>query len=465
MKLPHRQKGSYEINMTEGPLLSKLIQFSVPLALSGILQLLFNAADIVVVGRFAGSHALAAVGSTGALNMLIINLFMGLSIGVNVLCARFYGAGQDRDLSETVHTAILVAALSGVVLIGLGVSLSRPLLRLMDTPADVIDHSVLYMRIIFAGMPVSMLYNFGSAVLRAVGDTQRPLYFLLTAGVINVVLNLFFVIVLHMGVAGVALATIISQTVSAALVLICLTRCEGAYRLDLKRLRIYGPKLRDMARIGIPAGIQSSMFSISNVLIQSTVNSFGSVAMAGSTAAGNIEGFLFTTLDAFTQGCQSFVSQNYGANRLDRVKKVVRLCVVLCTAVGAVLGITAWLCGRTLLGIYSSDPEVIAYGMQRMAINSALYFTFAPMNIFSGAMRGLGNSLLPMADSILGTCVLRVAWVYTVFALFPSWQMLFISYPASWALTGLLAGISYLFVKKKAVERLEQYRPRPQEAK
>ena len=464
MKLPHRQKGSYEINMTEGPLLGKLIQFSIPLALSGILQLLFNAADIVVVGRFAGSHALAAVGSTGALNMLIINLFMGLSIGVNVLCARFYGAGQERDLSETVHTAILVAALSGVVLIGLGISLSRPLLQMMDTPADVIDHSVLYMRIIFAGMPASMLYNFGSAVLRAVGDTQRPLYFLMTAGIINVLLNLFFVIVLHMGVAGVALATILSQTVSAVLVLVCLMRCEGAYRLDVKRLKIYGPKLRDMARIGIPAGIQSSMFSISNVLIQSTVNSFGSVAMAGSTAAGNIEGFLFTTLDAFTQGCQSFVGQNYGAKKLDRVRKIVWMCVVLCTAIGAVLGVTAYLCGKSLLGIYSSDPEVIAYGMQRMAINSALYFTFAPMNIFSGAMRGLGNSLLPMADSILGTCVLRVAWVYTVFALFPSWQMLFISYPASWALTGLLAGISYVFVKKKAVERLEQYRPRPQEA-
>jgi len=274
----------------------------------------------------------------------------------------------------------------------------------------------------------------------------------------------FFVIVLHMGVAGVALATILSQTVSAVLVLVCLMRCDGAYRLDVKRLKIYGPKLRDMARIGIPAGIQSSMFSISNVLIQSTVNSFGSVAMAGSTAAGNIEGFLFTTLDAFTKGCQSFVGQNYGAKKLDRVRKIVWMCVVLCTAIGAVLGVTAYLCGKSLLGIYSSDPEVIAYGMQRMAINSALYFTFAPMNIFSGAMRGLGNSLLPMADSILGTCVLRVAWVYTVFALFPSWQMLFISYPASWALTGLLAGISYVFVKKKAVERLEQYRPRPQEA-
>ena len=271
--------------MTEGPLLRKLVQFSVPLAISGILQLLFNAADIVVVGRFAGSHSLAAVGSTGALNMLIINLFMGLSIGVNVLAARFYGAGRGRDLHETVHTAVLIAAISGFVLIFLGIGLSRPLLQMMDTPVDVIDHSVLYMRIIFAGMPACMLYNFGSAILRAVGDTQRPLYFLLTAGIINVLLNLFFVIVLHMGVAGVALATVISQCVSAALVILCLTRSEGPYRLNLKELKIYGPKLKDMTRIGIPAGIQSSMFSISNVLIQSTINSFGSVAMAGSTAA------------------------------------------------------------------------------------------------------------------------------------------------------------------------------------
>ena len=448
--LARGRRGSYEINMTEGPLLGKLIQFSIPLALSGILQLLFNAADIVVVGRFAGSHALAAVGSTGALNMLIVNLFMGLSIGVNVLCARFYGAGQNRDLKETVHTAVLIAALSGFVLIFLGIGLSRPLLRLMDTPADVIDHSVLYMRIIFAGMPASMLYNFGSAILRAVGDTQRPLYFLLTAGIINVALNLFFVIVLHMGVAGVALATVLSQCVSAGLVILCLTRSEGPYRLFLKELKIYGPKLRDMTKIGIPAGIQSSMFSISNVLIQSTVNSFGSVAMAGSTAAGNIEGFLFTSLDAFTQGAQSFVGQNYGAKKMERVRKTVLLCVGLVTALGLLLGVSAYLAGDALLSIYSTDPAVIAFGRQRMLINCVFYFSIGPMNIFVGGMRGMGHSMAPMLDTVFGTCVLRVLWVYTVFAMWPAWTVLFASYPVSWTLTGVLTGISYFVIKKKA---------------
>lgn len=448
--LARGRRGSYEINMTEGPLLGKLIQFSIPLALSGILQLLFNAADIVVVGRFAGSHALAAVGSTGALNMLIVNLFMGLSIGVNVLCARFYGAGQNRDLKETVHTAVLIAALSGFVLIFLGIGLSRPLLRLMDTPADVIDHSVLYMRIIFAGMPASMLYNFGSAILRAVGDTQRPLYFLLTAGIINVALNLFFVIVLHMGVAGVALATVLSQCVSAGLVILCLTRSEGPYRLFLKELKIYGPKLRDMTKIGIPAGIQSSMFSISNVLIQSTVNSFGSVAMAGSTAAGNIEGFLFTSLDAFTQGAQSFVGQNYGAKKMERVRKTVLLCVGLVTTLGLLLGVSAYLAGDALLSIYSTDPAVIAFGRQRMLINCVFYFSIGPMNIFVGGMRGMGHSMAPMLDTVFGTCVLRVLWVYTVFAMWPAWTVLFASYPVSWTLTGVLTGISYFVIKKKA---------------
>ena len=448
--LARGRRGSYEINMTEGPLLGKLIQFSIPLALSGILQLLFNAADIVVVGRFAGSHALAAVGSTGALNMLIVNLFMGLSIGVNVLCARFYGAGQNRDLKETVHTAVLIAALSGFVLIFLGIGLSRPLLRLMDTPADVIDHSVLYMRIIFAGMPASMLYNFGSAILRAVGDTQRPLYFLLTAGIINVALNLFFVIVLHMGVAGVALATVLSQCVSAGLVILCLTRSEGPYRLFLKELKIYGPKLRDMTKIGIPAGIQSSMFSISNVLIQSTVNSFGSVAMAGSTAAGNIEGFLFTSLDAFTQGAQRFVGLNYGAKKMERVRKTVLLCVGLVTALGLLLGVSAYLAGDALLSIYSTDPAVIAFGRQRMLINCVFYFSIGPMNIFVGGMRGMGHSMAPMLDTVFGTCVLRVLWVYTVFAMWPAWTVLFASYPVSWTLTGVLTGISYFVIKKKA---------------
>lgn len=452
---PGGRQGSFEIDMTNGPILGKLIQFSIPLALSGILQLLFNAADIVVVGRFAGPHALAAVGSTGALNMLIINLFMGLSIGVNVLCARYYGAGENHDLRETVHTAVLIAGISGFILIFLGIGLSRPLLQMMDTPEDVIDHSVLYMRIIFAGMPASMLYNFGSAVLRAVGDTKRPLYFLLTAGVINVVLNLFFVIVLHMEVAGVALATVISQCISASLVILCLTKSDGPYRLFLRELKIYPRKLKDIARIGIPAGIQSSMFSISNVLIQSTINSFGSVAMAGSTAAGNIEGFLFTSLDAFTQGAQNFVSQNYGARKMDRVKKVVRICVGLVMVLSLVMGTAAYLASEPLLGIYTSDPAVVSFGRQRMFINSVFYFTIVPMNVCVGAMRGMGSSMLPMMDTIFGTCVLRVVWVYTIFRLSPTWSTLFLSYPVSWAITGVLAVISYLYVKKRAEARLK----------
>ena len=439
---PRSRRGTYEINMTEGPLLGKLVRFSLPLALSGVLQLLFNAADVVVVGRFAGNQALAAVGSTSALNNLIVNLFIGLSIGVNVLVARYYGAGQTRDLYETVHTSILTAAISGVVLIFLGMGLSRPLLQMMETPADVIDHSVLYMRIIFAGMPASMLYNFGAAVLRAVGDTQRPLYFL------------FFVIVLHMGVAGVATATVISQCVSAALVILCLVHSEGVYHLDIKRLRIYKRKLKEIARIGIPAGIQGSMFSISNVLIQSTINSFGSVAMAGSTAAGNIEGFVWTAMDAFTQATQSFVGQNYGAKKIDRVNKVIWQCMILVTGVGLVLGVGAYLAANPLLGIYSSDPAVIEYGKARMLAISVPYFTCGAMGIFVGGMRGLGSSMVPMINTVFSVCVLRVVWIYTVFALWPQWEVLFISYPVTWVIASLIGGICYAVIKRRAVARL-----------
>ncbi len=452
---PRMRRNSFEINMTEGPLLGKLVRFSVPLALSGILQLLFNAADIVVVGRFAGNQSLAAVGSTSALNNLIVNLFIGLSIGVNVLVARYYGAGQGKDLSETVHTAILTAGGCGIALIFIGISLSRPLLQMMDTPEDVIDQSVLYMRIIFAGMPASMLYNFGAAVLRAVGDTQRPLYFLLTAGVVNVILNLFFVIALHMGVAGVALATVISQCISAGLVLLCLVRSESVYRLDLRHLRIYKRKLLEMTRIGIPAGIQGAMFSISNVLIQSTVNSFGSVAMAGSTAGANIEGFVWTAMDAFNQAVQSFVGQNFGAKKLDRVKRVMWICMGLVTGVGLVLGVGAYLAANPLLGIYSSDPAVIAYGRQRLLVICCTYFTCGAMGIFVGGMRGLGSSLTPMVITIFGVCALRVVWVYTVFAVWPLWEVLFLSYPVTWVITALIGWPCYMIIKKNAMKRLE----------
>lgn len=452
---PRARRSTYEINMTEGPLLGKLVRFSLPLALSGVLQLLFNAADVVVVGRFAGNQALAAVGSTSALNNLIVNLFIGLSIGVNVLVARYYGAGQTKDLYETVHTSILTAAISGVVLIFLGMGLSRPLLQMMETPADVIDHSVLYMRIIFAGMPASMIYNFGAAVLRAVGDTQRPLYFLLTAGVINVVLNLFFVIVLQMGVAGVATATVISQCVSAALVVLCLVRSDGVYRLNIKGLRIYKRKLKEIARIGIPAGVQGSMFSISNVLIQSTINSFGSVAMAGSTAAGNIEGFVWTAMDAFTQATQSFVGQNYGAKKLGRIKKIMWQCMILVTGVGLVLGVGAYLAAKPLLSIYSSDPAVIEYGKARMLAISVPYFTCGAMGIFVGGMRGLGSSMVPMINTVFSVCVLRVVWIYTIFAAWPQWEVLFISYPVTWVIASVIGGICYAVIKKRAYARLK----------
>ena len=439
--------------MTNGPLVSKIIRFAIPLALSGILQLLFNAADIVVAGRFAGSQALAAVGSTGALINLIVNLFIGLSIGVNVLVARYYGGGNRKDLYETVHTAVLISVISGVVLIFIGIGLSQPLLELMGTPEDVIGQSVLYMRIYFVGMPVMMLYNFGSAILRAVGDTQRPLYFLLLAGVVNVFLNLFFVIVLHMGVAGVAIATVISQCISAGLVLFCLVKSDTVYRVNLKELKVYKDKLLQMVKIGVPAGIQGATFSVSNVLIQSSINSFGSIAMAGSTAASNIEGFVWTAMDAFTQSTLSFTGQNFGAKKFHRITKVVWYNLGLVTLVGLVLGIGAYVGGPWLLQIYSTDPEVISYGLERMLLVCAPYAICGVMNVMVGAMRGLGSSLTPMMASIFGVCVLRVVWIYTVFPLDRTFFMLFLSYPVTWLATGLIEVVCFYFIRKRAIAR------------
>ncbi len=387
VKLPFRpgaHRSSFEIDMTNGPLVGKTIRFAIPLALSGILQLLFNAADIIVVGQFVGPQALAAVGSTSALIQL----------------ARYYGAGQRKDLHETVHTAVLVSLVCGVVLIFLGVALSRPLLEMMGTPEDVIGQAVLYMRIYFIGMPVMMLYNFGSAILRAVGDTQRPLYFLFIAGVVNVILNLIFVIIFHMGVEGVAIPTVISQCISAMLVLLCLVKSDTVYRVELKKLTIHMDKLLQMVKIGVPAGIQSATFSISNVLIQSSVNSFGSIAMAGSTAGSNIEGFVWTAMDAFTQSTLSFTGQNYGAKKFHRITKVVWYNLLLVTGVGLVLGVGAYLLGTPLLSIYSTDPEVIQYGLERMLMVCVPYFTCGIMNVLVGAMRGLGSSLTPMVHSL-----------------------------------------------------------------
>lgn len=435
--------------MCRGPLLGKIMVFALPLMLSGILQLLFNAADIVVVGRFAGSQALAAVGSTGALINLIINVFIGLSIGTNVLVARYYGAGEREQVRQSVHTSVLLSVVCGFVLVVVGLVLSRPLLELMGTPEDVIDMSTTYMRIYFCGMPVLMLYNFGAAILRSVGDTKRPLYFLIVAGVINVVLNLFFVTVLGMDVDGVALATVLSQAVSAGLILLCLIKMEGPCHLELKELHIYRDKMWQIVRVGLPAGLQGCIFSISNVLIQSSVNSFGSVAMAGNTAASNIEGFVYTGMNAIYQTSLSFTSQNMGAGQYKRVGKVLKLCLLLVSGVGLALGLTAVLFGNGLLGIYSSDPQVISYGLMRMRIIATLYFLCGVMDVLAGSMRGMGYSLLPMIVSLTGACGLRVLWIFTIFAANRTLVTLYISYPISWFITAAAHLFCYWWVRRK----------------
>lgn len=453
-----KTKKSYEVDMCNGPLFTKIVAFAIPVILSGVLQLLFNAADIVVVGRFAGNESLAAVGSTTALINLLVNVFIGLSIGANVLVAQFYGAKRQKDLEETVHTAMVMAVGGGFILVLLGFFVAGKLLELMGTPEDVLYLSVLYIRIFFVGMPSMLVYNFGSAILRAVGDTRRPLYFLIIAGIINVVLNLFFVIRFSMGVAGVALATIISQTISAALIVRCLSRSEAPYRLQLKCLRLVPDKVAAIAKIGLPAGFQGAVFSISNVLIQSSVNSFGSIAMAGNTAAANIEGFVYTSMNALYQTALSFTSQNYGAKKYRRMTKILIYCLGLVTLVGLVLGGGAVMISSSLLHIYSSDPEVIQYGINRLRIVCAPYFLCGIMDTMVGGLRGMGCSIMPMIVSLTGACALRVVWIFTVFAVNRTLQILYLSYPVTWMITFLVHVICYLAVRKRMEKRGEKER-------
>lgn len=435
--------------MINGPLLGKIILYYIPVMLSGILQLLFNAADIVVVGKFAGDEALAAVGSTSSLINLLVNVFIGLSVGTNVLVARYYGAGQKKELSEMVHTSVLTSIVSGIFLIFVGIFLSKPILTWMATPEDVIDMSVLYIRIYFAGMPVMMLYNFGSAILRAVGDTKRPLYYLTAAGVINVVLNLIFVIVFHMSVAGVALATVISQGVSAFLVVRCLVKSEAEYRLEFSKLRINGEKLGKMIRIGLPAGLQGALFSISNVLIQSSVNSFGKLAMAGNTAASNIEGFVYTSMNALYQTSISFTGQNYGARKFDRIGKILGICLSLVIAVGLILGNGAYFFGGTILKLYTNNSEAISYGILRLSVICTTYCLCGMMDVIVGSIRGLGYGIMPMLVSLTGACLFRIVWICTVFRTYHTLTCLYLSYPISWALTFIAHLCCFLIVFSK----------------
>ena len=442
-------KKSYEIDMCNGPLFGKILAFSLPLMLSGILQLLFNAADTVVVGRFAGSTALAAVGSTSSLINLLTNLFIGFSVGANVLIARFYGAKKDKDVGETVHSAIFLSLICGVILLVLGLVVTKQILVWMGTPEEVLGQAALYMKIYFIGMPVMLLYNFGSSILRAIGDTRRPLYYLMAAGVVNVLLNLVFVIAFGLGVAGVAMATVVSQVLSAFLIIRCLSLLEGSCRLDVKKLCLKKDKTFQIIRIGFPAGLQGVVFSLSNVLIQSSVNSFGSVAMAGNTAAMNLEGFIYIAMNSFHQTAMSFTSQNLGAGKVKRINRVLILCLSMVTLVGLSMGWAAYLLGKPLLHIYSSDGEVIRYGIMRLSVICTTYCLCGIMDVFVGALRGMGYSFMPMVVSLLGACGFRILWIFTIFQWHRSLLNLYISYPVSWLITGAVHALCYIIVRRK----------------
>lgn len=448
-------KRSHEIDMTNGPIFSKVLLFSLPLMMTGILQLLFNAADMIVVGKFAGSLALAAVGSTGSLINLLVNVFIGISTGANVLAARFYGSHNDAQMQRCVHTSLAISGVLGVFVSIFGSILSVPMLRLMNTDPDVLPLSALYLRIYFLGIPATVIYNFGAAILRAIGDTDRPLRFLLVSGVINVILNLVTVIVFDMSVAGVAIATAVSQYVAAALVVLCLIRSEGSYQLHLKKLRFHKDMVMQILQIGVPAGLQSSIFSISNVVIQSTINSFGSAVMAGSSAASNLEGFIYTAMNAFYHAALCFTSQNMGARKYERLNTVLISCVLGVTFIGFPLSLLAYAFGPQLLSLYisSSDAnlaDVIQAGMVRMKYVCIPYFLCGLMEVGSGVQRGLGKAWTPLIISTVGACVLRIVWIVTVFRLAPMLDMLFISYPISWGIT-LSAHFFVIFLTRKAM--------------
>lgn len=443
----------YEIDMCNGSILDKLVSFSIPLMLSGILQLLFNAVDIIVVGQFTGNEALAAVGSTTALINVFVNLFIGISLGASVLAARFYATGQEKEMSETVHTSITLALISGIAMGIIGVIAAKGALELMDTPDNVLNLSTLYMRIYFMGMPFFMLYNYGAAILRAIGDTKRPLIFLIISGIANAALNMILVILFHMGVVGVAIGTIISQLISCVLVLTCLYRSEGSYQLRFSKLKINGAYMEQIFQVGVPAGIQSTVINLSNALLQSSVNSFGSIAMAGYTAANNILGFLYMSVNSITQACMSFTSQNYGVGKLKRMDKVLRDCAILSISIAAVLGGLAYSFGPQILTVYTSDPKVINCGMEILAYTSITYFLCGIMDLFPGALRGMGYSAVPMVLSVIGTVGTRIVWVFGIFPNHRSLSVLFVSYPVSWILTIVLQVVCFYFVRKRVHQK------------
>lgn len=447
-------------SMLDGPLLKSIITYTIPIILTGILQLLFNAADLVVVGRFCGEISVAAVGNAGTLTALIVNLFIGFSVGTGVAVAQALGANKADAVHRAVHTALPAAIVSGLIITVVGLICSQPLLRLMDTPASVLPLSDLYLKIYFAGMVFMMVYNFCAAILRAAGDTKSPLIFLTVAGVINVILNVIFVTLFDMDVAGVALATTISQGVSAVLVVIVLMRRNDACKLIPAKIRFYKAELLEMLRIGFPAGIQNCLFSISNIIIQSSINSFGELFMSGNAAANNIDGFLYVTLNGFHQAALNYIGQNVGAGQYKRAKKVLMVCLGCVAVAGVVLGTIIIQLGPSLLAIYTPDsPEAVAWGMIRLTCLCYPFILGGMMDVSTGALRGMGASISPMIISILGICGLRIAYIYTIFQLpaFHTPQWLYYSYGISWTVTFVAQVIAFMLVYRKR-SRAEELR-------
>ena len=446
-----------DIDMLNGPLTGRLIVYTVPIIISGLLQLLFNAVDMVVVGRYAGEDALAAVGSTSSLINLLTNLFIGLSVGANVLTAHLIGAKKDEDAKKCVHTAITMALICGIVLAVIGFFSVKPILKLMGAPDSILPLSALYLRIYFVGMPAILLYNYGSAILRAVGDTRNPLYFLSISGVINLILNLVFVINFGMSVSGVGLATVISQCISAMLTLACLSRKEGAVRLNIKNLGIDTKIMFRIFEIGIPAGIQGTLFSFSNVIIQSSINIFGPVAMAGNAAAASIEGFVYMSMNAFHQTTLNFVGQNAGAKQYIRVKKIILLSFLMVSIWGVFAGSLCYFNSRFLLGFFSKEAEVIDYGVTRILWICLPYLFCGQMEVIVGGLRGLGVAIRPMIISLIGACLFRIIWIATVFNIAKELPVLYVSYPISWIITTIAQAICLVYVYKKKTTEQQDY--------
>lgn len=449
------KKKKYEMDMCNGSILKKMLLFAVPLMCSSILQLLFNAADVVVVGRYAGDNSLAAVGSNTALINLLTNLFVGLSVGANVLVAHYYGAKEKEDLKKAIHTIMAVSLISGIFLTVVGVLGTRRFLIWMDAPDKVLELATTYMRIYFAGMTATMVYNFGAAILRAVGDTKRPLYYLTFSGIINVGLNLLFVIKFDMDVAGVALATVISQYISAFLILRCLIKEQGEIHLDIKSLSIDKGNLMKIIRVGLPAGFQGILFALSNVVIQSSINGFGEIAVAGNSAASNIEGFVYMAMNSFYQSAISFTSQNVGAGRYSRINKILGTALMYVVIVGLGMGLTVVAFGRPLLGLYTNNPMVVDEGIVRLKYIVTCYFLCGIMDVMVGSLRGLGYAIMPMIVSLMGACGLRIIWLATVFQIpkFHTIEMVYITYPITWTLTFLAHVICFMVVRRKLPEK------------